>query len=404
MRPRLFGHIGGTLYTADFKNNNYTTIANVDKTPDEKVRQLQRELNEAGYTDKFGQRLKEDGIYAGKTAYADDNYKADNPNVSKYSAVQNDKKFSVKDLSKDLSKEDIEKIGKYVYGNDYDPTVLALSFTDDGKVESYPTTVNASGPMAPIFDNVYDVLNSDSSMKLASVTGTGGKGVLESVDPKGNVRKYNEKIKENANMNNKPEWNIRRASNIISKNSEAIKTAGKKYGVNPSIIAVCIYMEQILNYNLKDVFGDKLYWKNPSVGIGQVQIATAQSLEDKGLVEKTKYLGKTQDWHANGYVEKDAWQIPGYGIFLGTKEEAIAKRLNIDEQCIEYVGAYLKLIQDLWKDAYPIIDGKSDILATLYNIGEYGGSRRINSSPEPNDFGKIAKKNYYHMQYLLGIE
>lgn len=62
MRPRLFGHIGGTLYTADFKNNNYTTIANVDKTPDEKVRQLQRELNEAGYTDKFGQRLKEGGI------------------------------------------------------------------------------------------------------------------------------------------------------------------------------------------------------------------------------------------------------------------------------------------------------------------------------------------------------
>ena len=62
----------------DFKHNNYTTTENVDKTPDEKVRQLQRELNEAGYTDKFGQKLKEDGIYAGKTAYAGDNYKADN--------------------------------------------------------------------------------------------------------------------------------------------------------------------------------------------------------------------------------------------------------------------------------------------------------------------------------------
>ena len=138
----------------DFKHNNYTTTENVDKTPDEKVRRLQRELNEAGYTDKFGQRLKEDGIYAGKTAYAGDNYKADNPNVSKYSAVQNDKKFSVKDLSK----EDIEKIGKYVYENDYDPTVLALSFTDDGKVESYPTTVNASGPMASIYKPATNIL------------------------------------------------------------------------------------------------------------------------------------------------------------------------------------------------------------------------------------------------------
>ena len=32
----------------DFKHNNYTTTENIDKTPDEKVRQLQRELNEAG--------------------------------------------------------------------------------------------------------------------------------------------------------------------------------------------------------------------------------------------------------------------------------------------------------------------------------------------------------------------
>ena len=40
----------------DFKNNNYTTTKNADKTPDEKVRTLQRELNEAGYTNKFRQK------------------------------------------------------------------------------------------------------------------------------------------------------------------------------------------------------------------------------------------------------------------------------------------------------------------------------------------------------------
>ena len=49
----------------DFNQNNYTTTKNIDTTPDEKVRQLQRELNESGYTDKFGQKLKEDGVYGG---------------------------------------------------------------------------------------------------------------------------------------------------------------------------------------------------------------------------------------------------------------------------------------------------------------------------------------------------
>ena len=63
----------------DFKHNNYTTTENAYKTPDENVRQLQRELNESGYTDKFGEPLKEDGIYGGKTAYADDRRKTNNP-------------------------------------------------------------------------------------------------------------------------------------------------------------------------------------------------------------------------------------------------------------------------------------------------------------------------------------
>ena len=75
----------------DFKHNNYTTTENVDKTPDENVRQLQRELNEAGYTDKFGQKLKEDGIYGGKTAYADDMRRADNPNMASDSSTVNNK-------------------------------------------------------------------------------------------------------------------------------------------------------------------------------------------------------------------------------------------------------------------------------------------------------------------------
>ena len=115
-------------------------------------------------------------------------------------------------------------------------------------------------------------------------------------------------------------------------------------------------------------------------------------------------MGKKQDWHGNSYIEKDAWFVPGYGIFLGTKEQAISKRLNNDEQCIEYVAAYLKLIQNLWHEEYPVISGDTAILATLYNMGEYGGERGINSSPKPREFGLFAKANYPYMQYLLGLE
>ena len=84
----------------DFKNNNYTTTENVDTTPNEAVRVLQRELNKGNYTDKFGQKLKEDGIYAGKTAYADDRYREDidktNTNSNNYAmfTLEKGKKFN----------------------------------------------------------------------------------------------------------------------------------------------------------------------------------------------------------------------------------------------------------------------------------------------------------------------
>ena len=62
----------------DYKHKNYTTTEFLDNTPDEIVRREQQKLNELGYTDKFGERLKEDGIEGAKTRYAKDNYEADN--------------------------------------------------------------------------------------------------------------------------------------------------------------------------------------------------------------------------------------------------------------------------------------------------------------------------------------
>ena len=70
---------------------------------------------------------------------------------------------------------------------------------------------------------------------------------------------------------------------------------------------------------------------------------------------------------------------------------------------IMYVAAYLSYIQDIWKNVYPQISGKSDILGTLYNIGEYGNNG-VNSNPQSNAFGKTVKINYDKMQELLGLK
>ena len=84
-----------------------------------------------------------------------------------------------------------------------------------------------------------------------------------------------------------------------------------------------------------------------------------------------------------------------------SREKNIAEKLSDPKICIEYVAAYLQYFQDRWKEAYPNIDGKTDILATLFNQGEQNPPH---SSPRPNGFGEFAKLNYYYMQELLDIQ
>ena len=78
------------------------------------------------------------------------------------------------------------------------------------------------------------------------------------------------------------------------------------------------------------------------------------------------------------------------------------KALQDPETNIMYAAAYLKYIQDVWKQAYPEIDGRTAILSTLFNIGVYG-KKGIHSVPQPNDFGRFARNNYFHINRLLGI-
>ena len=190
------------------------------------------------------------------------------------------------------------------------------------------------------------------------------------------------------------------ASEIIKRNAQEIKNAGSYYGVNPAIIAGCIYTEQTWNVNwfddLTDVPG---FLFDTSIGIGQVKVSTAKMLEDNGYIAKTTYSRSEVYWGTvNTY-----WNAPGVGeVWANSREEAIAYRLTSEGENINYVAAYLKYWQDVWKSTYPEIDGKSDILGTLYNLGDR--AKAPNKNPKPNSFGENVKKEYYYMRKLLGLD
>ncbi len=193
------------------------------------------------------------------------------------------------------------------------------------------------------------------------------------------------------------------ASEIIVRNATAIKNAGAYYGVNPAIIAACIYTEQITNVNILDTLTDvPAYFADTSIGIGQVKVSTAKMLEDKGYIQKTEYVGNERVWTGTWSYYTDVWYAPAYGRVQGSRENAIAHRLTVESENVNYVAAYLKYFQDRWKDAYPEIDGRTAILATLYNLGENANSP--NPNPKPIKFGIDARNEYHYMRQLLGLE
>ena len=143
------------------------------------------------------------------------------------------------------------------------------------------------------------------------------------------------------------------------------------------------------------------YFADTSIGIGQVKVSTARMLEDEGYIQKTTLADTYDEWHGNNFVNREIWYAPAYGHVVGTRDKAIAHRLTVESENVNYVAAYLRYFQDRWKDVYPEIDGKTDILATLYNQDE---TRPPHNNPEPNPFGADAKEEYHYMRQLLGLD
>ncbi len=136
------------------------------------------------------------------------------------------------------------------------------------------------------------------------------------------------------------------ADELIEDNKDAIIAAGDEFGVDPAIIAGCIYAEQVMNVDWIDTLTDvPCFWADTSIGIGQVKVSTAILLEDAG------YLPKTE------------------GHWYSPRSLQVALKLTNEEYNIRCVAAYLKYWTDQWEDTLNIAR-KADILGTLYNLGD----------------------------------
>lgn len=176
-----------------------------------------------------------------------------------------------------------------------------------------------------------------------------------------------------------------RANGVIQENAAYIRDAANMFGLDPASVAMCIYAEQCLNVDWKDEVVDP--WLAPtfdvSLGLGQVRMSTAKKVEDWGYLPVTHYT----DWHGNNSVDN--------------RDEGIAMKLMDPQENAKYVAGYLALLIDLWKEAYPLVESDTAILATLYNRGENGSGSGPHSNPKNNGFGGFASRNHEFLGQLL---
>ena len=177
---------------------------------------------------------------------------------------------------------------------------------------------------------------------------------------------------------------IAKAKKIIISNKEHIIAAAVCYSIDAAILASCIYAEQCKNVNFIDDFDlmqAGFLNLDASIGVSQVKVSTAKVVEDVGL-------------YTNDIAS--AW-----GIDRIDDDDRINRcdRLTHNRTNIFYAGGYLRYIINLWKTEFPAINYRTDILATVYNLGER--QTTPNPTPKANSFGNFANENYELMRYLL---
>lgn len=194
------------------------------------------------------------------------------------------------------------------------------------------------------------------------------------------------------------------AQKVIQDNAQYIYESSEMFGVDPNILAGCIYAEQVRNVDFKDNFDTVLAVEmnfDSSIGVAQVKVSTAKMLQEKGYMPAIEKPSLVED-------------------ILGISENAkIAVLLDDNEINIQYAAAYLKYQIDQWSPIYPRINEDIAIQGTLYNLGHeklmeglvfktlgtlYAGFKDIripHSAPESNEFGDYVLESYNLMNKLL---
>lgn len=168
---------------------------------------------------------------------------------------------------------------------------------------------------------------------------------------------------------------------IIESNSNYFNETAIIFDINPAFLKSIVYVERTLNYDWSDKIFDVFFaqsGRNSSIGFCQVKLKTAYWIE-KQLNDSTSNF-----FPGEKYYKK---------LTISNSSQEIINKLNNDSLNILYAGAYIRIIQSLWKKSGFPINDRVDILATLYSTGLFqsdGSLRKPHKNPKANYFGKKA--------------
>ena len=166
------------------------------------------------------------------------------------------------------------------------------------------------------------------------------------------------------------------AKNKLIKNKDIIFSAGKKFDVDPYLLAG-ILIDEIARLapfeEITDLLAGEFIGKNTSGGIAQVKTDTARDLM------------------LSGYYNPDPEKFPSKEKIIKAPNQQIYSYINKPKHNIFFGVARLRSLIDGWKKFINLSDNPK-ILASLYSLG-----KRPHSDPQPNDRGLQIVNEFYKL-------
>lgn len=191
----------------------------------------------------------------------------------------------------------------------------------------------------------------------------------------------------------------------VAKDKALIDSAARETGVEARLIVACLVGEQIRLFNSNREAYKK--WIGPlkvlsvesqfSFGVTGIKEHTAKNIESHLKNPNSIYYTGPEYEHLLDFVATDTAAIAA---------ERISRLTNFRNHYYSYLYAaiFLKQVKVQWENAGYPIDGRPEILATLFNVGypqsvpksnpKVGGST-IKIYEKPYSFGAIAFQFYY---------